>query len=90
MNWVAATLLSAFFLGIYALKHLPLSLGAPIRATSPLLSLFGAVVMSLRRANTLIAFLGGLILFKEVNGWKKLPAVLGILIGIVVTILGRR
>ena len=26
----------------YALKHLPLSLGAPIRATSPLLTLFGA------------------------------------------------
>jgi drug/metabolite transporter (DMT)-like permease len=36
-----------------------------------------AVVMSLRRANTLIAFVGGLILFREVNGWKKLPAVLG-------------
>ena len=28
----------------YALKHLPLSLGAPIRATSPLLTLFGAIV----------------------------------------------
>ena len=48
-----------------------------------------AVVMSLRRANTLVAFAGGLILFKEVNGRKKLPAVLGILIGIVLTILGR-
>jgi drug/metabolite transporter (DMT)-like permease len=48
-----------------------------------------AVVMSLRRANTLVAFAGGLILFKEVNGWKKLPAVVGILIGIVLTILGR-
>jgi len=30
-----------------------------------------AVVMSLRRANTLIAFVGGLILFREVNGWKN-------------------
>jgi drug/metabolite transporter (DMT)-like permease len=49
-----------------------------------------AVVMSLRRANTLVAFVGGLILFKEVNGWKKLPAVLGILLGIVLTICGRR
>jgi len=48
-----------------------------------------AVVMSLRRASTLVAFAGGLLLFKEVNGWKKLPAVLGILLGIVLTILGR-
>jgi drug/metabolite transporter (DMT)-like permease len=29
----------------YALKHLPLSLGAPIRATSPLLTLFGAILI---------------------------------------------
>ena len=49
-----------------------------------------AVVMSLRRANTLVAFAGGLILFKEVNGWQKLPAVIGILAGIVLTILGRK
>ena len=48
-----------------------------------------AIVMSLRRASTLVAFAGGLLLFKEVNGWKKLPAVVGILIGIVLTILGR-
>lgn len=48
-----------------------------------------AVVMSLRRASTLVAFAGGLLLFKELNGWKKFPAVLGILIGIVLTILGR-
>jgi len=48
-----------------------------------------AIVMSLRRASTLVAFAGGLLLFKEVNGWKKLPAVIGILIGIVLTILGR-
>jgi transporter family protein len=47
-----------------------------------------AVVMSLRRASTLVAFAGGIILFKEVNAWKKLPAVIGILIGIVLTILG--
>jgi drug/metabolite transporter (DMT)-like permease len=48
-----------------------------------------AVVMSLRRASTLVAFAGGLLLFKEANGWKKFPAVLGILLGIVLTILGR-
>ncbi len=48
-----------------------------------------AVVMSLRRASTLVSFAGGLLLFKEVNGWKKFPAVLGILIGIGLTILGR-
>jgi bacterial/archaeal transporter family protein len=47
-----------------------------------------AVVMSLRRASTLVAFAGGLLFFREVNGWKKLPAVLGILTGIVLTICG--
>ncbi|HEU5397372.1 MAG TPA: hypothetical protein VFV81_09405, partial [Verrucomicrobiae bacterium] len=49
-----------------------------------------AVVMSLRRANTLVAFAGGLVLFKEVNGWKKLPAVAGILFGVVLTIAGKK
>lgn len=48
-----------------------------------------SVVMSLRRASTLVAFAGGLWLFREVNGWQKLPAVLGILAGIVLTICGR-
>jgi drug/metabolite transporter (DMT)-like permease len=47
-----------------------------------------AIVMSLRRASTLVAFAGGLYFFKEVNGWKKLPAVIGILVGIVLTLLG--
>jgi drug/metabolite transporter (DMT)-like permease len=47
-----------------------------------------AVVMSLRRASTLVAFAGGLYFFREVNGWKKLPAVIGILVGIVLTLLG--
>jgi drug/metabolite transporter (DMT)-like permease len=47
-----------------------------------------AIVMSLRRASTLVAFAGGLLCFQEVNGWKKLPAVIGILAGIVLTILG--
>jgi transporter family protein len=49
-----------------------------------------AVVMSLRRASTLVAFAGGIIIFKELNAWKKLPAVIGILVGIVLTILGSR
>jgi len=48
-----------------------------------------SLVMSLRRASTLVAFGGGLLFFGEVNGWRKLPAVIGILIGIVLTICGR-
>jgi len=47
-----------------------------------------SVVMSLRRGSTLVAFAGGLLFFGEINGWQKLPAVLGILAGIVLTILG--
>lgn len=47
-----------------------------------------SIVSSLRRGSTLVAFCGGLWLFREVNGWKKFPAVLGILAGIVLTILG--
>jgi hypothetical protein len=31
---------------------------------------------------------GGLNFFREVNGWKKLPVVIGILAGIVLTLLG--
>jgi drug/metabolite transporter (DMT)-like permease len=48
-----------------------------------------SIVMSLRRANTLIAFAGGIWLFHEANGWRKLPAVLGILAGIILTICSR-
>ena len=47
-----------------------------------------SVVMSLRRASTLVAFAGGLYFVHEVNGWKKLPAVIGILAGVILTILG--
>ena len=47
-----------------------------------------SMVASLRRGSTLVAFAGGLWLFKETNGWAKLPAVLGLLTGIVLTILG--
>jgi bacterial/archaeal transporter family protein len=47
-----------------------------------------SLVSSIRRGSTLIAFGAGLLLFREVNGWKKLPPVLGIVIGIVLTLLG--
>ncbi len=47
-----------------------------------------SLVASIRRGSTLIAFAAGLFLFKEVNGLKKLPAVLGIVSGIVLTLLG--
>ena len=32
--------------------------------------------------------IGGLLFFHEVNGRKKLPAVLGVMLGIVLTVLG--
>ncbi len=47
-----------------------------------------SLVASIRRGATLISFLAGVTLFEEANGWKKLPPVLGILLGIVLTLLG--
>jgi len=47
-----------------------------------------ALVMSLRRGSTLVAFAGGVWLFKEEVGPGKVLAVLGILIGIALTVLG--
>ncbi len=47
-----------------------------------------SVVASLRRASMLVAFAGGLLFFRERNGREKLPAVLGVLAGIVLTVLG--
>ena len=47
-----------------------------------------SLVSSLRRGSTLVAFAGGLFLFKEPNGLRKLPAVIGIVFGIVLTVLG--
>ena len=47
-----------------------------------------SLVSSLRRGSVLVAFAGGLLLFKEKNGWAKLPAVLGVIAGIVLTIVG--
>jgi transporter family protein len=51
----------------FALKHLPLSLGSPIRATSPILTLFGAILIlgerptlleSLGVMTTIVSFIG--------------------------------
>jgi drug/metabolite transporter (DMT)-like permease len=47
-----------------------------------------SIVMSLRRGSTLVGFMGGLVLFKEKHGWKKLPAVIGILVGMILAVLG--
>jgi drug/metabolite transporter (DMT)-like permease len=47
-----------------------------------------SVVASLRRASVLVAFAGGFLLFGEVNIRQKLPAVIGIVAGIVLTMLG--
>ena len=47
-----------------------------------------SVVMSLRRGSTLVGFAGGLLLFGELNGWRKLPAVIGIVVGMALAILG--
>jgi drug/metabolite transporter (DMT)-like permease len=47
-----------------------------------------SIVMSLRRGSTLVGFAGGLLLFGEKNGLQKLPAVIGILVGIVLTVMG--
>ncbi len=47
-----------------------------------------SLVSSLRRGSTLVAFAGSLWLFREANGRQKLPAVLGIVTGIVLTVLG--
>lgn len=47
-----------------------------------------SLVSSLRRGSTLVAFAGGLWLFGEKNGRQKLPAVLGIVAGMVITVLG--
>lgn len=48
-----------------------------------------SVVSSLRRGSTLVAFAGGLWLFGERHGLRKLPAVLGVLAGIALTVWGR-
>ncbi|HVV74340.1 MAG TPA: DMT family transporter, partial [Verrucomicrobiae bacterium] len=57
---------------------------AALRSPDALVS----IVMSLRRGSALVGFAGGLIFFREKYGWRKLPAVVGILLGIVLMVLG--
>lgn len=47
-----------------------------------------SLVMSLRRGSTLVAFAGGLLFFGEQTDWIKTLAVLGIIVGISLTVLG--
>jgi bacterial/archaeal transporter family protein len=47
-----------------------------------------SLVASLRRGSTLVGFAGGIWLFREPNWRQKLPAVLGVLAGIVLTVVG--
>jgi transporter family protein len=47
-----------------------------------------SLVSSFRRGSTLVAFAGGVLLFGEKNWRQKLPAVIGVLIGIVLTAVG--
>lgn len=47
-----------------------------------------SLVSSFRRGSTLVAFVGGVLIFHEANWRQKLPAVIGVLVGIVLTILG--
>jgi bacterial/archaeal transporter family protein len=47
-----------------------------------------SLVSSLRRGSTLVAFAGSLWLFKESNGRQKIVPVLGIITGIVLTVVG--
>jgi drug/metabolite transporter (DMT)-like permease len=47
-----------------------------------------SVVMSLRRGSTLVGFSSGLLFFGEQHGLRKLPAVIGILLGMTLAVLG--
>jgi drug/metabolite transporter (DMT)-like permease len=47
-----------------------------------------SVVSSFRRGGTLVAFAGGILLFGEKNWCHKLPGVVGVLLGIILTIFG--
>ena len=80
MHWIVASLVSALFLGVYELctKH-----AVKDNIIVPVLFLHVK-----RRGSTLVGFAGGILLFGEKNGWQKLPAVIGILVGIVLTMMG--
>jgi hypothetical protein len=42
----------------------------------------------LRRGSTLVGFAGGWLLFNEGHGVRKLPAVVGILLGMALAVMG--
>jgi len=46
-----------------------------------------SLVASLRRGNTLVAFVGGILLFGEAYDSKKILAVIGVMVGIAITLL---
>lgn len=70
---VGLLLLLSDFLYFYAL-HRPESLVA--------------VVSCIRRSSVLVSFAGGILLLKERYGRAKLPATLGVLLGVIVIVLG--
>jgi drug/metabolite transporter (DMT)-like permease len=70
---IALSLLVADYLYFSALRH-------PDALVS--------IVMCLRRGSALVGFTGGLLLFGERHGLRKLPAVIGILFGISLAIVG--
>ena len=45
-----------------------------------------SLVSSLRRGSTLVAFAGSIWIFHEAHGRRKLPAILGIVIGMIITV----
>ncbi len=47
-----------------------------------------SVVSCVRRGSVLVSFTGGLWLLEETNGWRKLPAMVGLLAGIWLIMLG--
>ena len=47
-----------------------------------------SLVISLRRGSTLVAFAGGIVFFHEASGRQKLLAVIGIVVGMLLTVLG--
>lgn len=47
-----------------------------------------SVLSSIRRGSAIVSFGGGLLLFRESNGWRKLPALIAILIGVILLVSG--
>lgn len=45
-----------------------------------------SVLACVRRGSAVVSFAGGLLLFRELNGWRKLPALLSILMGVILLV----